>query len=279
MLVVDAQIHLWKNGGGPPAHRPNFTYGEAVAEMDAAGVDVAIDCPPIWDDAANDYAVEAHQAHPDRFLTHAWVDLLQPDSRERLRACKQRPGVVGLRFLTASPVLHGDSPATMNRIRWPEEELDWFWEEAEALGLPLAVCGHAILPHVEKRAQQHPGLKITLDHFGAISMNPADGLKQLPGLETLARLPNVAIKVTAAPGYASDPYPHPSVHDAIRRLYDSFGPERLFWGSDVTRLRGSWRQCLTLFTEELPWLSEADKALIVGQAFCDWHGISPRPVR
>jgi len=30
----------------------------------------------------------------------------------------------------------------------------------------------------------------------------------------------------------------------------------------------SWRQCVTLFTEELPWLSEADKTLIMGEALC-----------
>jgi hypothetical protein len=35
----------------------------------------------------------------------------------------------------------------------------------------------------------------------------------------------------------------------------------------------SWRQCVTLFTEELPWLSTRDKELIMGRALCtfiDW---------
>jgi hypothetical protein len=27
-----------------------------------------------------------------------------------------------------------------------------------------------------------------------------------------------------------------------------------------------------MFTEELPWLSESDKALIMGQAVCAWWG-------
>jgi predicted TIM-barrel fold metal-dependent hydrolase len=275
MRVVDAQIHLWQNAGGPPVHWPKFIYQDAIAAMDEAGVDVAVNCPPIWDMQSNDYAVEAHLAHPTRLLFHGWVDLLQPDSLERLRACKNRPGLIGLRFLTASPIPRNGSVNTMDRIQWPDDDsLDWFWAETEKLELPLAVCGHAILPHVGKQAELHPGLKITLDHFGAISMAKADGLKQLPDLLSLARFPNVAIKLTAAPSYASDQYPFCSLHDDIKKLYDSFGPQRLFWGSDVTRLPCSWRQCVTMFTEEIPWLSETDKKLIMGQSFCDWHGIA-----
>lgn len=30
------------------------------------------------------------------------------------------------------------------------------------------------------------------------------------------------------------------------------------------------RQCVTLFAEELPWLSERDKELIMGGALCTW---------
>jgi hypothetical protein len=47
----------------------------------------------------------------------------------------------------------------------------------------------------------------------------------------------------------------------------------MFWGTDITRMPCSWKQCVTLFTEELPWLSEQDKELIMGRALChclDW---------
>src|SRR4029434_54289 len=38
----------------------------------------------------------------------------------------------------------------------------------------------------------------------------------------------------------------------------------MFWGSDITKMPYSWRQCVTMFTEELPWLPERDKELIMG---------------
>jgi hypothetical protein len=34
----------------------------------------------------------------------------------------------------------------------------------------------------------------------------------------------------------------------------------------------SYRQCITLFTEELPWLSESDKKLVMGEGVRNWLG-------
>jgi hypothetical protein len=44
----------------------------------------------------------------------------------------------------------------------------------------------------------------------------------------------------------------------------------MFWGSDLTRLKCSYRQCVTMFTEEMPWLTTNDLELIMGRALCDW---------
>jgi hypothetical protein len=32
----------------------------------------------------------------------------------------------------------------------------------------------------------------------------------------------------------------------------------------------SWRQCITFFSEELPWLKGNDLELVMGRAVCDW---------
>jgi len=48
----------------------------------------------------------------------------------------------------------------------------------------------------------------------------------------------------------------------------------MFWGTDITKMPCSWRQFVTMFTEELPWLPERDKELIMGQAVCAWWGWS-----
>jgi predicted TIM-barrel fold metal-dependent hydrolase len=86
----------------------------------------------------------------------------------------------------------------------------------------------------------------------------------------LAKYPNVAIKATGAPSYSSEPYPYRNIHGYLREIYDSFGPERMFWGTDITRMPCTYRECVTMFTEELPWLREQDKDLVMGRALCAW---------
>jgi hypothetical protein len=88
----------------------------------------------------------------------------------------------------------------------------------------------------------------------------------------LARYPNVAMKATGAPSYSGHAYPFPDIHDNLHRLYDAFGPARFFWGTDITRMPCPWRQCVTLFTEELSWLKGRDLDLVMGRAVCDWLG-------
>jgi predicted TIM-barrel fold metal-dependent hydrolase len=73
-------------------------------------------------------------------------------------------------------------------------------------------------------------------------------------LLALAKYPNVAVKAAGQAGYAEDEYPFRSLHWHLHRCFDAFGPERIFWGTDITRMQCSWRQCVSLFTEELPWL-------------------------
>ena len=54
--------------------------------------------------------------------------------------------------------------------------------------------------------------------------------------------------------------------------YDAFGPARMFWDTDITRPLCRRRQCVTLFSEELPWLRGRDLELVMGRAVCDWLG-------
>ena len=73
--------------------------------------------------------------------------------------------------------------------------------------------------------------------------------------------------------YATTSSERPAASSYLRsKLYDAYGPDRMFWGTDITRMPCSWKQCVTMFTEELPWLSAKDKELIMGRAVCTWLG-------
>ncbi len=56
----------------------------------------------------------------------------------------------------------------------------------------------------------------------------------------------------------------------VRRVFDRFGAQRMFWGTDLSRLPCSYRQAITLFTEALNFLSGSDLEWVMGRAICDW---------
>ncbi|MGH6690599.1 MAG: amidohydrolase family protein [Gammaproteobacteria bacterium] len=262
MLIVDAQIHIWT--GHKPTnvnHRQveNFTAADVLKEMDEGGVSAAVIHPPGWDPNSNALAVEAATQHPNRLSILANFPLDRPESRTAMDGLKGKPGVLGLRFALLQP--HQQTWLT-------DGSLDWLWPAAERAGFPVALLGGGLFQAVNTIAQLHPGLKLIIDHFG----RPDKNWSNLPDLIGTAKHPNVALKATGAPSYSGEAYPYRDIHGHIRKLYDAFGPERMFWGTDITRMPCSWRQCVTLFTEELPWLSARDKELIMGRALCTWLG-------
>src|SRR4029434_4180060 len=144
----------------------------------------------------------------------------------------------------------------------------------------FVILGNFPVDKPESRAlvdtwKQRPSLQLILDHLGRPSGGTAsqpDLWANLPEVVALARYPNVAMKATGAPSYSGNGYTCPDIHDNLHRLYDAFGPTRFFWGTDITRMPCPWRQCVTLFTEELSWLKGRDLELVMGRAVCDWLG-------
>ncbi len=267
MKIVDAQVHIWSSGTPSGQHRKTsvFTAEELLREMAAAGVDAAVIHPPSWDPNANAMAIEAVRHYPQRFAILGQFPYDQPHQRGLLELWKRQPGMLGLR--TALVLPHQQS--------WHEDgTLDWVWPQAERLGIPFATMAWRFLPIFARVAERHPHLKLIIDHLGAVRTDQDDAaFATLPELVDIARkYPNVAMKATGAPSYSTAPYPYRNIHDHLHRLYDAFGPERFFWGTDMTRMPCSYRHCVTMFTEELPWLSGSELEQVMGRGLCSWLG-------
>src|SRR5204862_8186184 len=54
----------------------------------------------------------------------------------------------------------------------------------------------------------------------------------------------------------------------VRRVW----PKRMFWGTDLTGIPCIYRQAVTMFTEELPWLAGEDLEWVMGHGICEWLG-------
>jgi len=271
MMVVDAQIHLraadrpdrpWSGTRSHP-HRPgSFLAEDALKEMDAAGVARAVIVPPSWEGDRNDLAIDAVRRYPDRFAIMGRFAIERPEDRAALDGWKRQPGMLGLRFTFGSA---SQRPWLTNGTT------DWFWPVAARLELPVMLSVPGQLPQVDRIAERHPRLRIIIDHLGLLQGTKDDAaFAHLPDLLAMARRPNVAVKASALPSYSSEPYPYRSLHGHMRRGFDAFGPRRMFRGTDLTRLPCSYRQAVTLFTEELPWLAGDDQALVMGRGLCEW---------
>lgn len=281
MLIVDAQVHIWAAStperpwpARHPPHRPvPFTKDDLLREMDAAGVHRAVIVPPAWEGDRNDLGLEAARLHPDRLAVMGRLDTDASGARGQIATWRKQPGMLGMRFTFARPQLQ--APLTEGRI-------DWVWAEAEAAGVPIMVMvSPAQVQLIDRVAERHPRLKLVMDHLSLPSGKQDDeAFVDLDQLLAIAKRPNVAAKATSLPGYTSDGYPYRRLHPHIRRVYDAFGPKRVFWGTDLTRMPCSYRQGVTMFTEEIPWLTAEDKEWIMGRGVCEWLGWKlPQPRR
>ena len=154
--------------------------------------------------------------------------------------------MLGLRYAFTQP----------HQANWMTDgTMDWLWPAAEKAGIPIALMASNYLPQVGQIAERHPGLKLLIDHYARVRDGKDDAAHgNQPALLALAKHPNVAVKCTGAPGNSSQPYPYRNIHKYTQQIVEAFGPQRSFWGTDITRMPCSWKQCVTMFTEEMPWL-------------------------
>ena len=275
MLVTDAQAHVW-----PPetadrpwpeerrqhAHRAHYTIEELRADMAGAGVDRAVLVPPLSEGDRNDYCLKAAEDHPEQFRVMGRIDVAAPESRNLVPGWLEQPGMLGIRVTFSK-----NPPAS-----WLEDgTADWLWPAAEAAGIPVMVFSPFKVPALGGIAARHPGLRLVVDHLGFATGLLDDLDPSIDRLLRLAELPNVAVKASALPLFVSDPYPFRSLHRRIERVVEAFGPPRVFWGSDVTRLTCSYAEARRLFTDELDFLGPGDLEWVMGRGLSEWIGWIP----
>jgi L-fuconolactonase len=278
MIITDSQVHLWE------AHRPDRPWPEDEADkpvfvatpgarphreaplgaeeflqvMDGAGVQRAIIVPPSPVGDNNLTALEAAARYPARYAVMGRFDFSAPDARDRLETWLEQPHMLGIRL-------------TFHKPKWrallEDDALGWFWQRCEALGIPIMMLTPGRLDQVERLAQRHPGLAIILDHMARRSEQRDDEcFADLDRMLALARYDNVSVKASAAPCYSTQPYPFANLEPYLRRIYESFGPMRMFWGSDYSRLPCSYAECLDHFRLTLDFIAAADLEWVLGKA-------------
>jgi L-fuconolactonase len=258
-VILDAQIHVWETvrpGAVPHRSRP-FLGEDAIAAMDAAGVDSAVLVPPLWDVRGNGPAIRAAAAHPDRLAVMG-----RPWSRVPPRALVHvAPPLVGYRLVAAfepfrGQILRGDADA--------------FWRAAERRSNPVMVFGVGLMRELDRIAARHPDLPLIIDNLGLPrdARSPEVGA-HIDALLPLARRPNVAVKASALPCYSVGSYPFVDILPIFTRVLEAFGHQRVFWGSDLTRLPCSYSECVEQVRHGLG-LTASEQGWVLGRGLAAW---------
>lgn len=286
--VIDAHHHLWR--ATPGAHpwiegnaalARDFTAADHAAAF--AGTPIAA---TVWIEAlAADPEAELSRAEAERqasggrvasaLIAHAPLDA--PDIGDRLeRLAAISPALRGVRDIVSagagrpSPARHPDLLARPGFRAGLAALAD------RGLVFDLMLRPHQ-MPEAARLLARLPELRVAVEHAADPWDQSPEGLAAWrAGLGALAALPGTVLKVSALqchdPGWS---------RDSLRRLMDamveSFGPERLAWGSDwpVHDLACPGPLALQALRDvTADWPAPAQRALFAGTAAA-LYGLEP----
>ena len=236
MLIIDAQVHAYERD---KPERPwveempgmaEVTGEDMVAAMDSVGVNGAVLVSPYKNYRFDSsYVQSVYRRYPHRFALVTPVDPNAPDIADVISDWNSSPGAVGIRVLFVDGVSLDPADAAVNRTL----------HLAAKHGLPVDILCWGNLGIVPGLAQRNPDTHLIIDHLGLrqpfVPPAPPDPWADLPELLKLAQYHNVSVKVSGACTLAHEPFPYSDIWDPLARVFETFGFDRLMWGTDWTR--------------------------------------------
>ncbi|HEY3108278.1 MAG TPA: amidohydrolase family protein [Chloroflexota bacterium] len=264
VVVVDSHAHAT-----PVWYEPIETL---VNEMDRNGVAYADLCQinTYFDDA---YQEEQLRRYPGRFANIVLVDYTRPDAVDQFNALVARGVVSGLRMHPEwrSP---GDDPLAL-------------WRAAARAGVSISVNG-GLADFADdsfaKVFEALPELPIMLEHTAGASISENPPYAQSRKALNLARYPNAychfggfgdGLARRSNPARGPFPFDEP-LPPLMGWAFDSFGPNRMVWGSDFPPVAGREGYAMAL---QLPMQYFASRPLAERRAMFGGNALKLFPIK
>lgn len=159
--------------------------------------------------------------------------------------------------------------------------IEWYWAACERLGIPVAILAGAAVPLLVPIVERHPALRLVIDHSGMRGGSTlAEATGNIDTLASLARHPQVYMKMGSIPNASAERYPFADVHPYLRRIHQAFGAQRMLWESDFTQLGGRlYAECLRMWQEGVTFVNDDERDWILGRsaaAVLNWPEPSDR---
>lgn len=242
--VIDSAVHVWSDGNppfpwakAPSEELQTAATHEALAHLAReAGVAGALIVQPSVHRFDHSYVTAALRANPGLYRGMCLANpTLEPAAAAAELARLHADGFAGVRF---NPYL-GDEG-------WMDSPVGHaLYKKAGELQMPVGVmCFKGFLPQlpaITALLDANPATKLIIDHLGFFRQAATGGLEgdlavndeaAWTALLALAARPQVYVKVSALFRASAELPPHDDLQPRVRQLLESFGPNRLMWGSD-----------------------------------------------
>lgn len=286
LLTIDAHAHAGACGASrpdqllPPAH-------DLLACMDAAGVDMAVlHTNDIW---GMEYAARMLREHGDRFIGVCKVDGAHAHTPRGLQAIEHHVAAEGFRGLYFDPW-----PPTLDAYsNFHAPTYRPLWDLVDAMQLPICFVSYGtrspdLFPNLVKLLDQYPELIITIVH-GLYLRNaaPPDLFDNHGGVnidkEIIDLVNGFDVSLEILAGYPGAWFGPNDI--LIKALYDTFGPRKLYWGSEFTKAMAlspedarsarHYARQFNYLREHCPYISKPDLDWILGGNTARIHGLDP----
>ena len=284
-MVLDTHTHAW----GPPTSDHPWTNGPLVegsvdsftvdavyrgekllADMDAIGVDEAVVVGyPICDWTDNWYT-EQVVTEFDELYGIVMLDPFADNGAAELRRSMAVDGILGFRLGAICPADRMWETFDPD-VSWLRDAIDEteFWDAVHETDALVQILAHQNqLEQAIELVETYPELTYAFDHFAHAdpTVPPEDGA--FSRFADLAEYDNVAVKVSEMPHMSNEAFPYEDMHDHVRWFLDTFGRERVVWGSDFPNISdvATYEESLT-WLEHVDGLSDTDREWITDRAF------------
>ena len=269
----------WTEGGieyyrqyMPPSLQEQAASPEfIIAQMDHAGVDMAVlqNCKLYG--KLNDYFAEAVKNYPDRFIGTGEVNEFEADKESEISKLRHvaKVGFYGI-FYEATKFLEIGQPTAFNA-----KKFDSFWREVSNLEIAVLWNFTSSKLYMEQMrafaawAERFPAIPSVVTMGLCLRPFKENGNVKFPKeLMDIFKKPNVFAEITypIQVGPMGWDYPFPQIQKLVKQQYEEFGGSKLIWGSDMPNVERNctYKQSLTYLTNYCDFIDRKDMGLILG---------------
>ena len=267
MERIDAHQHFWTLARGDygwltselkPIYR-DFTPRDLSPLLEMAGVDgtVLVQAAPTVEETH--FLLDTAAATPFVKGVVGWVDFAAGDAADQITGLAGHPALVGLRPMIQD--IEADDWMLRDGLTPAFQALQAADLTFDALTLPRH------LPNLRRLLDRHPNMRVVIDHGSKPLIKEGKIAPWDAEMAALAKETSAFCKLSGLVTEAKPDWTIDDLRPYVAHLLETFGPERLIWGSDwpVVTLASSYSRWVDVTETLIADLCDTERKAIWGE--------------